>query len=766
MQYINNNSDFALDIALKAILPDGAELATAPPNCDFTLTFGTRYDEAKYEVGRYNGEPHGYTVNTDGSLHVIFDAHGLGLGRLGCMLTYGIPDSSYPDGVATVATSYELDVELIGWGADGQQSGTVTIATEAAAVGAAQQAQAAAERAAQAAEASQQAAQSAEAAAQASANESQASANAAKASESAAQAAAASSAASQQAAEQAAEQAQQARAEAGAAAESAAQASTAAQASESAAQAAASASAESATAAQNSAESAAAAVTAAQQAIDTANTAAEQATTAAQAANTAADSASEYVERYDAIAGALPKVTDTFEGAYDNKGLLYVVRKNKLIAILKDWQVIYVPEGGIALVDAIAPTSFSIGDKVYNVPAGITYVELGLTAPITGNDMYRKVLYKNAGIRGFGLYLDGSKNTSLGSTFELAADLEWLDISGMDTKAVTFGIGICNKSTKLRKIYGKWQLPNVELASNAFISCQALEEVDVSEAGMDKCRDLGAMFRGCSSLTALDVSGWNTAACTTMGGMFYGCSSLTSLDVSGWNTAACTNMSYMFNGCSSLTALDVSGWDFSKCTSLYRFAFNCKSLSGLKLGGGINPMLIDIRGMFSRCNLKSLDVNDFDVSSVVKMGGAFSSLSNITEIIIPKWNTQSAEDVSELFGYCTKLQKVDISGFIMSNVTTCGIMFYMCDSLHTLFFPNMGQLKADVTNNKTISFSRSPLGTAGEESLKAFKEMFTIDRYNDLGYTEPLTVILSTVSKSLLTPEEIAAITAKGYTIA
>ena len=148
MQYINNNSDFALDIALKAILPDGAELATAPPNCDFTLTFGTRYDEAKYEVGRYNGEPHGYTVNADGSLHVIFDAHGLGLGRLGCMLAYGIQDSSYPDGVATVATSYELDVELIGWGADGQQSGTVTLATEAAAVGAAQQAQAAAEKAA------------------------------------------------------------------------------------------------------------------------------------------------------------------------------------------------------------------------------------------------------------------------------------------------------------------------------------------------------------------------------------------------------------------------------------------------------------------------------------------------------------------------------------------------------------------------------------------------------------------------------------------
>ena len=112
-------------------------------------------------------------------------------------------------------------------------------------------------------------------------------------------------------------------------------------------------------------------------------------------------------------------------------------------------------------MDAIAPTSFSIGDKVYNVPAGITYVELGLTAPITGNDLYQKVLYQNAGIRGFGLYLDGSKNTSLGLTFSNTADLEWLDISGMDTKAVTYGYNICGNSKKLRKIYGKWQLPKV-----------------------------------------------------------------------------------------------------------------------------------------------------------------------------------------------------------------------------------------------------------------------------------------------------------------
>lgn len=707
MQYINNNSDFALDIALKAILPDGAELATAPPNCDFTLTFGTRYDEAKYEVGRYNGEPRGYTVNTDGSLHVIFDAHGLGLGRLGCMLTYGIPDSSYPDGVATVATSYELDVELIGWGADGQQSGTVTIATEAAAVGAAQQAQAAAERAAQAAEASQQAAQNAENAAQASAAESQASANAAKASESAAQAAAESSEASRQAAEQAAEQAQQARAEAGTAAESAAQASNAAQASKAAAQAAATASAESATAAQNSVESAAAAVTAAQQAIDTANTAADTANTAAQAANTAADnantaadSASEYVERYDAIAGALPKVTDTFEGVAQDTGLRYVIRKNKLIAILKDGRVQYAPEG-LAYVDAIEPTSFVYGTKTYEVPAGESYVELGQSAPTSVG----AILRNNVGIRAFGLYSDTSKNTSLRFVFSNAADLEWLDVSAMDASAVTLADSMFSGSAKLREIMGKLDLSKAKTIDWCFGGCTALERVDIQPI-----------------------------------------------------TAACTAVANAFNGCASLTALDFSAWDLSKVTTMQGFCRDCKSLKTLVLPTASNPVLTNISYFLSGSGLDSVDLNDFDVSAVTEMAQVLSACPNLREVIIPNWHAPNLTNTSGLFAFSPLLERIDISGLTMDNVTNVTHMFLRCYALTSLKFPHMGQLKADSDNNKTIGFSDDPLDRASLDSI------FSYDRTAN-GLTNPLTVALSNTSKALLSAEDIAAITAKGYTI-
>lgn len=595
MQYINNNSDFALDIALKAILPDGAELATAPPNCDFTLTFGTRYDETKYEVGRYNGEPHGYTVNTDGSLHVIFDAHGLGLGRLGCMLTYGIPDSSYPDGVATVATSYELDVELIGWGADGQQSGTVTIATEAAAVGAAQ--------------------------------------------------------------------------------------------------AAATASAESATAAQNSAESAAAAVTAAQQAIDTANTAADN-------ANTAAESASEYVERYDAIAGALPKVTDTFEGVSQDTGLRYVIRKNKLIAILKDGRVQYAPEG-LAYVDAIAPTSFVYGTKTYEVPAGVSYVELGQSALTNVGP----ILNKNAGIRAFGLYSDTSKNTSLGQVFANAADLEWLDVSAMDNSAMTYGYAIFRDSAKLREIVGKLDLSSATRIDDCFRRCTALERVDIQPI-----------------------------------------------------TAVCTTVANAFNGCSSLTALDVSAWDFSGVTSMRGFCRGCSALKTIVLPTASNPMLTDIAQMLAVTGLETVDINDFDVSAVTNMAALFTVCNSLREVIIPNWHAPNLTNTAELFGYDDHLERIDISGLTMDKVTSVNYMFLRNYALTSLKYPNMGQLKADTDNNKTISLSDSPLDRASLDSI------FSYDRTAN-GLTNPLTVQLSSTSKALLSAEDIAAITAKGYTI-
>lgn len=437
-----------------------------------------------------------------------------------------------------------------------------------------------------------------------------------------------------------------------------------------------------------------------EQIVADADTAIANVNTAIERANTAADSASEYVERYDAIAGALPKVTDTFEGVAQDTGLRYVIRKNKLIAILKDGRVQYAPEG-LAYVDAIAPTSFVYGTKTYEVPQGVSYVELGQPALTNVGP----ILNKNAGIRAFGLYADTSKNTSLGQVFANAADLEWLDVSAMDNSAMTYGYAIFKNSAKLREIVGKLDLSKATTIDSCFENCTALERVDIPTI-----------------------------------------------------TAACTSMVRTFYHCESLSALDASVWDLSNVTTMSQFCRGCSALKTLVLPTTSNPMLTNIDYFLSGTGLESVDINYFDVSAVTEMAQAFGACPNLREVTIPNWHAPNLTNASGLFAFNSLLERIDISGLTMDKVTNVTHMFLRCYALTSLKFPNMGQLKADSDNNKTIGFSDDPLDRASLESI------FAYDRTAN-GLTNPLTVQLSATSKALLSAEDIAAITAKGYTI-
>ena len=240
--------------------------------------------------------------------------------------------------------------------------------------------------------------------------------------------------------------------------------------------------------------------------------------------------------------------------------------------------------------------------------------------------------------------------------------------------------------------------------------------------------------------------------------MFNDCSSLTTIDMSGWNTAACVGMASMFYNCSSLTNLDVSGWDFSSCKSLLRFALGCTALQSLTLKSTNNPVLTNISYLCCTTGVVSVNVNDFDVSAVTDMAQAFGSNPNLLEVIIPNWVAPNLQFPHELFAFDPVLKTVDISGLTMDKAERCTYMFLRCYALTSLKFPNMGQLKADTDNNKSISFDACPLDKTSLDSI------FAYDRTAN-GLTNPLTVQLSKTSKALLSAEDIAAITAKGYTI-
>jgi surface protein len=76
-------------------------------------------------------------------------------------------------------------------------------------------------------------------------------------------------------------------------------------------------------------------------------------------------------------------------------------------------------------------------------------------------------------------------------------------------------------------------------------------------------------------------------------------------------------MKYMFLGCSSLTSLDLSNFNTSSVTDMYGMFYNCY-------------------------NLTSLDLSNFDTSKVTDMKSVFHGCSNlITIYTLYNWSIDS-----------------------------------------------------------------------------------------------------------------------------
>ena len=236
--------------------------------------------------------------------------------------------------------------------------------------------------------------------------------------------------------------------------------------------------------------------------------------------------------------------------------------------------------------------------------------------------------------------------------------------------------------------------------------------------------DMRDMFSYCSKLTSLDLSNFDTSSVTNMGWMFKSCSMLTSLDVSGWNTSKVTDMSYMFTDCSKLTSLDLSDFDTSSVT--------------------------DMTYMFSYCSkLTSLDLSNFDTSSVTNMGWMFDGCSKLTSLDLSNFDTSSVTDMKWMFGYCQGLTSLNLSGWNLSKVTNTINMFFSCSKLTTITGPITGI-------SVRIDLKYSPL--THDSAMVLMNGLNTV--------TETKKITFKSTTYETLTEAEIAAATAKGWTVA
>ncbi|RJB74305.1 BspA family leucine-rich repeat surface protein, partial [Listeria monocytogenes] len=264
------------------------------------------------------------------------------------------------------------------------------------------------------------------------------------------------------------------------------------------------------------------------------------------------------------------------------------------------------------------------------------------------------------------------------SMFSYATNLTEIDLSGLDTSAVT-------------NMY------------NMFNRCSALEELDVSHFDTSSVTNMSYMFYDNRNLEVLDVSNFDTSSVTTMQSMFDECNSLEILDVSNWDTSSVTNMYAMFRYCTSLKELAVSNWETSSVTTMgVQFAY-CTSL-------------------------KELDISNFDTSSVTNMQAMFENCTGLGELDVSNFDTSSVTTMQKMFDGCTSLEELDLSNFDTSSVTTMAYMFRNCTALKSLYLDHFTTPKTitDMFTGTTaltyLFVSHNLIGFAGLENTSWYDE--------------------------------------------
>ncbi|HAA4071956.1 TPA: BspA family leucine-rich repeat surface protein [Listeria monocytogenes] len=288
--------------------------------------------------------------------------------------------------------------------------------------------------------------------------------------------------------------------------------------------------------------------------------------------------------------------------------------------------------------------------------------------------------------------------------FYNATKLTELDVSGLDTSAVT-------------NMY------------NMFNRCSALEELDVSHFDTSSVTNMTNMFQNTFLIRELDVSNWDTSSVTTMQSMFDECNSLEILDVSNWETSSVTNMTSMFRYCTSLKELAVSNWETSSVTTMgVQFAY-CTSLKELDISNFDTSSVTNMYAMFvGSAGLEELDVSNFDTSSVTNMQAMFENCTGLGELDVSNFDTSSVTTMQAMFDGCTSLEELDLSNFDTSSVTTMAYMFRNCTALKSLYLDNFTTPKTTTdmftgTTSLTYLFvSHNLIGFAGLENTSWYDE--------------------------------------------
>lgn len=270
------------------------------------------------------------------------------------------------------------------------------------------------------------------------------------------------------------------------------------------------------------------------------------------------------------------------------------------------------------------------------------------------------------------------------------------------------------------------------------------------------------MFSGCIRLQQIPEI--DTSKGTNFRYMFYKCYNITSLpqlDISSG-----TDFMFMFSECSALESIpELNAPNGTNFSNMFYSCSSLKSASLLNTSSGTNFN----RMFFSCSSLNSIILQN--TSSGTNFSQMFYNCSSLTSI--PQLDTSNGTDLSSMFYGCKKLNK--ITGISLKSLNTNINYTYFnyyteAPSIRFALFKDFGTgsscTSADFSywTNWGVEDETVPLSAGARQSLVDTLITYSYDRAT-AGYSA-CTINLSTNTKALLTQDEIAQITAKGYTLA
>ena len=164
------------------------------------------------------------------------------------------------------------------------------------------------------------------------------------------------------------------------------------------------------------------------------------------------------------------------------------------------------------------------------------------------------------------------------------------------------------------------------------------------------------------------------------------------------------------------------------------------------------------QGFLHGCNkIQSLDLNNLDLSKNVNLRNMFSGCSSLQSLSIEGWDVSNVTDMNNMFFGCSSLQSLDLSGW---NLESCEYIDYL------------GQYNFSPKTLKLgTGFFKCPATKASLHfpawTDASVKESLVVNSYDRKANGLPdFTITLHANTKKVLTEDDIAAMTAKGYIIA